>query len=99
MIDYKTCVWLGIYPDNIERGGDTFDSVCEAFGLDADALWDIARKEFEAVYGSNFGNEVNRLLFYVLASALERERKAYGSDIDWEINGMCVDFYVDGEQY
>lgn len=93
-----TCIWLGIYPENIERGGDTFDGVCEAFGLHADALWDDVREKFKALYGSNFGNTVNNLMFDVLANALER--KGIDSEqIDWEANGMCVDFYVDGENY
>lgn len=97
MVEDRTCTWLGIYPANIERGGDTFDSVCEAFGLDADTLWDDVRNTFETLYGSNFGNTVNTLMFEVLANALER--KGIEGEIDWEVNGMCVDFYVDGENY
>ena len=92
-----TCIWLGIYPENIERGGDTFDSVCEAYGLCADALWDDVRETFETLYGANFGNTVNNLMFEVLANALEL--KGIEGEIDWEVNGMCVDFYVDGENY
>ena len=91
------CNFLGIYPDNIERGADTFAAVCEAYGLDEDALWDDVRETFETLYGANFGNTVNALMFDVLANALER--KGIEGEIDYEVNGFCVGFYVNGESY
>jgi len=96
MAAMDTCTYLGIYPDNIEKAGEVLEAVCEDFGIDSDELWRQIDYEFSERYGTNFGNVVNDLIFDHLKGAVEDRG---GEDVDYEVNGMCVDFYVNGENY
>jgi len=96
MAALDTCTYLGIYPNNIEKASDVLESVCEDFGIDSDLLWQQIDGEFSDRFGTNFGNVVNALIFDHLKGAIE---EAGGTDVDYEVNGMCVDFYVNGENY
>ncbi len=96
MAALDTCTYLGIYPQNIEKAGDVLEAVCEDFGIDSDELWQQIDGEFSERFGTNFGNVVNMLIFDHLKDAVE---EAGGTDVGYEVNGMCVDFYVNGENY
>jgi len=96
MAAIDTCTYLGIYPDNIEKASDVLEVVCKDFGIDSDKLWMQIDNDFSDRYGSNFGNEVNALIFEHLLDAVEDRG---GTDIGYEVNGACVDFYVNGENY
>lgn len=96
MAAMDTCTYLGIYPDNIEKASDVLEAVCEDFGIDSDELWTQIDNEFSERYGTNFGNVVNDLIFDHLKGAVEDRG---GKDVDYEVNGMCVDFYANGENY
>lgn len=96
MAALDTCTYLGIYPDNIEKASEVLEAVCKDFGIDSDKLWMQIDNDFEERFGSNFGNVVNRLIFDHLWDAVEDKG---GTDIGYEVNGACVDFYVNGENY
>ena len=92
-----TCNFLGIYANDIEQGGETFDAVCEFYGIDTVDAWDMARRDFMDRYGEQFSNIVNAMLM----ERLRIELAAIGIDYertDYEVNGFIVDFIVDGEQ-
>lgn len=96
MAALDTCTYLGIYPDNIEKASDVLEAVCKDFNINSDKLWMEIDFDFSERYGSNFGNEVNTLIFEHLWDAVEDRG---GTDIGYEVNGACVDFYVNGENY
>lgn len=96
MAALDTCTYLGIYPDNIEKASDVLEAVCKDFGIDSDKLWMQIDNDFEERFGPNFGNLVNCIIFDHLAFAVEDKGC---TDIGYEVNGACVDFYVNGENY
>ena len=96
MAALDTCTYLGIYPDNIEKGSEVLEAVCKDFGIDSDELWMRIDNDFEEMFGYNFGNAVNELMFDHLKSAVEDRG---GEDVDYEVNGNCLGFFVNGENY
>ena len=92
-----TITFLGIYPNDIEHAAKVLEAVCEKHGIDADALYSYILDEFEETYGEQFSNQVIDLMFSNLRSWLVNDGIPTDS-IDWEANGMCSDFYIDGEQ-
>lgn len=96
MAAIDTCVYLGIYPDNIEKASEVLEAVCRDFGIDSDELWTRIDNDFSERYGTNFGNAVNDLIFDHLRYAVEEKG---GTNVDYEVNGMCVEFFVNGESY
>lgn len=96
MAALDTCTYLGIYPDNIEKASDVLEAVCKDFNIDSDKLWMQIDNDFSERYGSNFGNAVNALIFDHLAFAVEDKG---GTDIDYEVNGACIEFFVNDESY
>lgn len=93
-----TCTFLGIYPDNIEDGGDSAEAVLDNYGIDIDDFWSRVNAVFSERYGKNFGNTVNYIIFCELESMLRDSGKLTDNDdVDFEINGSCLDFIVNGE--
>lgn len=91
-----TCTYLGIYPNNIESASETLEAVCEAQGLDSDVIWSKIYRRFTNAYSSNFGNKVMTLMFECLQAELEKQGME-PDRIDWYVNGLDTDFYIDGE--
>lgn len=96
MANMDTCTYLGINPRNIEKASDVLEAVCKDFGINSDVLWMQISNEFLERYGENFGNVVNTLIFDHLAFLVEDKG---GRDVGYEVNDMCVNFYVNGEEY
>ncbi len=92
-----TLHFLGIYPNDIEHAADVLEAVCEEHGVDKDALYDYILQEFEETYGDQFGNRIIDLMFHNLKSWLVNDGIP-STSIDYEVNGMCSDFYINGEQ-
>ena len=90
------CNYLGIYPDMIEDAADTFDLVCEQFGIDADKAWERVDWQFQEFY-SNLGNAAVEIMFYELMQSLI-ESGVDKDRIDYYVNGtLDTTFYIDGE--
>lgn len=92
------CNYLGIYPQQIEDAADTFELVCEMYGLDVDKEWAIVDQKFQERYGDEFGDSVVSLMFWNLKSALV-EKGVDESRVDFYVNGtLDTSFYIDGEE-
>ena len=92
-----TLNYLGIFEGDIESGASTFAAVCEHYGIDEDKAWRGVLGEFEQRYDDEFSNTVSALMM----EQLREELAAIGIGYDrteYEVNGLIVDFYVDGEQ-
>ena len=90
--------FLGIYTDDVVHADRVFLAVCQAQGLDDDALYTRVRDRFIERYGEQFGNTIIRMMFEELGWSLVNEHGFDEEAIDWDVNGMCSDFYINGEQ-
>lgn len=99
-----TITFLGIYPNAIEHAAEVLEAVCKKHGINSDGLWMNVNAYFEGGFASdhscdgtlNFTNALINLMFNCLRDALldvgiEDER------IDWAVEGLYSDFYIDGE--
>lgn len=92
-----TLSFLGIHEGDIEHASDVLEAVCDKHGIHSDCVWSVVLQEFEDVFGENFENRVIDIMFQNLRDKL-LDIDIPDDSIDWEVNGICSDFYIDGEQ-
>lgn len=92
-----TLHFLGIHEGDIEHASDIVEAVCDKHGIHSDCVWSAVLNEFEDAFGDDFENHVIYILFQNLRDKL-LDIGVPDESIDWEVNGMCSDFYINGEQ-
>lgn len=92
-----TLSFLGIHEGDIEHASDVLEAVCDKHGIHSDCVWSAVLQEFEDVFGDNFENHVIDIMFQNLRDKL-LDIDIPDDSINWEVNGICSDFYIDGEQ-
>lgn len=103
MIEDATLVYLGIYPDIIERFDAVVEKACEEHGIDSDEeVWPYVLDSFEEVFGERaerkqFTNTLIGMMFSSLDSALHEAGVDY-ERTDWYADGPCSAFIIDGEE-
>ena len=104
MVEDALLKYLGIYPEVIERADDIVERACKAQGIDSDdEVWPHVLDEFNSMTGFKEGgfNTPTNMLIRMAFSALDSALREHGMDdgrIDYYVDGMCSDFYIDGEE-
>lgn len=103
MIEDALLKYLGIYPEVIERADAIVERACEAHGIDSDdEVWPYVLDRFEQAFDlkardNGFTNWLIHASFSALDSALQEQGIDDGR-IDYYVDGMCSDFYINGKE-
>lgn len=99
-----TLSFLGIHEGDIEHASDVLEAVCDKHGINSDCVWCAIYNFFDGPFASDhninegsFTSALINLFFNCLRDAL-LDIGIEDSRIDWEVNGICSDFYIDGEK-
>jgi len=88
--------YFGLYEWPLAKTDSVVHAVCKKYKLDYDEIYELARKDLEEKLGESPTNWIIWHLFDHLKGALSEQIEP--ERIDYEVNGICSDFYVDEEQ-